>query len=59
MGLAVIWLALWLPLWAQPAAGPAAVRLEGREVMRLRTGAGVLTPQERAAEVERRLAEAA
>jgi len=52
-------LALWLPLSAQPAPEPAAVRLESREVMRLRTGAGVLTPQERAAEVERRLAEAA
>ncbi len=61
MGPAILsfWVVLALPLWAQPSAEGVPVRLEGREVMRLRAGAGVLTPQERAAEVERRLAEAA
>ncbi len=55
----LLWAALAAPLQGQTAAEGAPVRLEGREVMRLRAGAGVLTPEERAAEVERRLAEAA
>lgn len=51
---------LAMPLAAQPpAAEGIPVRLEGREVFRLYTGTGVLTAQERASEVEKRLGEAA
>ncbi|MGB9611177.1 MAG: hypothetical protein ACPL7M_09430, partial [Bryobacteraceae bacterium] len=44
----------------QPSTEAAAtVRLDGREVMRIRSGAGVLTPAERAAGIEKGLKDAA
>lgn len=51
---AFLWLAL--PLAGQTEApGGAPVRLDGQTVFQVRAGAGVLTPAERAAEIERRL----